>query len=63
MQTIYSLKAYKGKLGSEGVLKGARDQIANIHQIMEKAKDFQKKTSTSASVTMLKALAVRITAN
>ena len=32
-----------------------RDQIANIHWITEKAREFQK-TSTSASLTMLKAL-------
>ena len=62
MQTIYSLKAYKGKLGSEGVLKGARDQIANIHQIMEKAKEFRK-TSTFASLTTLKPLTVWIATN
>ena len=46
---------YKGKLGSEDVLKGARDKIANIHQIMEKAKEFRK-TSTFASLTTLKFL-------
>ena len=36
--------------------KGTRDQIANIHWIIEKARKFQKKTSTSASLTMLKPL-------
>ena len=39
-----------------------RDQIANIHWIMEKAREFQKK-STSASVTILKLLTVWITTN
>ena len=38
-----------------------RDQIANIHPIMEKAKEFQKKTSTS--LTMLKPLTVWLTTN
>ena len=33
---------------------GTRDQIANIHWIMEKAREFQKKKSTSALLTMLK---------
>ena len=42
---------------------GTRDQIANIHWIIEKAKEFQKKTSTSASLTMLKPLTVWITTN
>ena len=32
--------------------KGTRDQIANIHWIIEKAREFQEKTSTSASLTM-----------
>ena len=35
--------------------RGARDQIASIRWIMEKARKFQKK-STSASLTMLKLL-------
>ena len=39
-----------------------RDQIANICWIIEKAREFQKK-STSASLTMLKPLTVWITAN
>ena len=34
--------------------RGTRDQIANIHWIMEKAREFQKKKSTSALLTMLK---------
>ena len=42
---------------------GTRDQIANIHWIIEKAREFQKKTSTSASFTMLKPLTVWITTN
>ena len=55
MQTIDKLKSYKGKLVSEGVLKGARDQIVNILWIMEKAKEFRK-TSAFASLTTLKTL-------
>ena len=35
---------------------GNRDQTANIHWIIKEARDFQKKTSTSASLTMLKPL-------
>ena len=40
-----------------------RDQIANIHWVIEKAREFQKKTSTFASLTMLKLLTVWITTN
>ena len=40
--------------------RGTRDQIPNIHWIIEKAREFQK-TSTSASLTMLKPLTVWIT--
>ena len=40
-----------------------RDQIANILWIIEKAKEFQKKKSTFASLIMLKPLTVWITAN
>ena len=36
--------------------RGTRDQIANMHWITEKAREFQKKTSTSASLTTLKTL-------
>jgi len=42
--------------------RGNRDQIANICWIIEKAKEFQK-TSTSALFTMPKPLAVWITTN
>ena len=38
-----------------------RDQIVNIHWIIEKAREFQKKIS--ASLTMLKPLAMWITTN
>ena len=41
--------------------RGTRDQIANICWIMEKAREFQKKTSISALLTMPKALTVWIT--
>ena len=42
--------------------RGTRDQISNICRIIEKAREFQKK-STSASLTMLKPLTVWITTN
>ena len=41
----------------------SRDQIANIRWIMEKAREFQKKTSTVALLTMPKPLTVWITIN
>ena len=41
--------------------RGTRDQIANIRWIMEKATEFQKKTSISALLTMPKPLTVWIT--
>ena len=41
--------------------RGTRDQIANIHWIMGKAREFQKKTSISALSTMPKPLTVWIT--
>ena len=40
-----------------------RDQIANIHWIIKKAREFQKKTSISALLTMPKPLTVWITIN
>ena len=43
--------------------RGNRDQIANIRWITEKAREFQKKTSISALLTMPKALTVWITIN
>ena len=43
--------------------RGTRDQIANICWMIEKAREFQKKTSTSASLSMLKPLTVWITTN
>ena len=42
--------------------RGTRDQIANIHWIIEKASEFQK-TSISALLTMPKPLTVWITIN
>ena len=42
--------------------RGTRDQIANIHWIIEKAREFQK-MSTSALLTMPKPLTVWITTN
>ena len=43
--------------------RGTRGQIANFHQIREKTSEFQsfRKTSTSASLTMLRLLAVWLT--
>ena len=41
--------------------RGTRDQIANIHWIVEKAREFQK--NISAFLTMLKSLTVWITIN
>ena len=38
--------------------RGNRDQIANIRWITEKAREFQKKTSISALLTMPKSLTV-----
>ena len=46
-----------------GKVRGTRDQIANICWIIEKAREFQKKTSISASLTMPKPLTVWITLN
>ena len=43
--------------------RGTRDQIANIGWIIEKAREFQKKTSISALLTMPKPLTVWITIN
>ena len=38
--------------------KGTRNQIANIHWIIEKARESSRKTSTSALLTMPKPLAM-----
>ena len=43
--------------------RGTRDQIANICWIIEKARELQKKKSTSALLTMSKTLIVWITTN
>ena len=43
--------------------RGTRYQIANIHWIIKKAREFQKKTSISALLTMTKPLTVWITTN
>ena len=43
--------------------RGTRDQIANICWIIEKASEFQKKTSISALLTMPKLLTMWITTN
>ena len=43
--------------------RGTRDQIANIHWIIKKAREFQKKKSISALLTMPKPLTVWITIN
>ena len=41
--------------------RGTKDQIANIRWIIEKAREFKKKASTSALLTTLKALILWIT--
>ena len=43
--------------------RGPRDQIANIHWIIKKAREFKKKTYISASLTMPRPLTVWITIN
>ena len=43
--------------------RGTRDQIANIRQIIQKARESSRKTSTSALLTMPKPLTVWITMN
>ena len=43
--------------------RGTRDQIANTRWIIKKAREFQKKTSISALLTMPKLLTVWITKN
>ena len=43
--------------------RGTRDQIANIHWIIRKAREFQKKTSISALLTIPKHLTMWITIN
>ena len=43
--------------------RGSRDQIANIHWITEKARQLQKKTSTSALLAIPKPLTVWTTIN
>ena len=43
--------------------RGTGDQIANIHWIIEKAREFQKNPSTSASLTTLNLSTVCLTAN
>ena len=40
--------------------RGTRDQIANIRWVIKRAREFQKKTSISALLTMPKALAYSI---
>ena len=44
-------------------VRGTRDQIANILWIIGKAREFQKKTSISALLTMPKPLTMWITTN
>ena len=44
-------------------VRGTQDQIANIHWIIKKAREFQKKTFISALLTIPKPLTVWITTN
>ena len=60
MSSSWTKKFQMYKLGTEK--KGIRDQIASIWWITEKAREFQK-TSTSALLTTPKPLTVWITAN
>ena len=46
-----------------GFTKGRGDQITNIHWNIEKAREFQKKKSTSALLTMSRPLTMWITRN
>jgi len=43
--------------------RGTRDQIANKHWIIEKVREFQKKTSTFALLTTARPLTMWITTN
>ena len=43
--------------------RGTGDQIANIHEIIEKAREFQKNITSATSLTILKPLTVWITTN
>ena len=43
--------------------RGTRDQTSNIHWIIKKAREFQKKTCTSSLLNMPKPLTVWITTN
>ena len=43
--------------------RGTRDQIANTHQIIEKTREFQKKITVSALLTIPKPFTVWITTN
>ena len=43
--------------------RGTRDQIANIRWIIKKAREFQKKTSISALLTIPKPLTMWVTIN
>ena len=61
--STWSKNFQKYKLDLEKAEEGIRAQIANIYWIIEKAREFQEKTSTSVSFTMLKPLTVWITTN
>ena len=43
--------------------RGTREQIANIHWIIKKARELQKKTSTFALLTMTNSMTVWMTIN
>ena len=43
--------------------RGTRDQIGNIHSIIERAREFQKKKKSIFALAMLKTLTVWITTN
>ena len=58
----YVIREHPDVQAGFGKGRGTRDQIANIRWIMEKAREFQKK-SISALLTMPKPLSVWITIN
>ena len=62
LQQYVNWELADGQSGFQGD-RGTRDQIANNLWIMEKAREFQEKISTFASLTTLKALTIWITAD
>ena len=59
----YMNRELPGVIAGFRKVRGTRDQIANIRWIIEKAREFQKKTSISALLTIPKRLTMWITIN